>query len=495
METIVRVTNGMVRGVDLGDVVCFKGIPYAEAPFGENRMRPPVAHSRWDGVRDCLDYGPTVPKGPYAPPFDKILPEPSIPGEECLNLNVWTPRLGAKGLPVLVWIHGGSFLNGSGAVSSYDGSNFARDGVICVTINYRLGADGFLFLDDGISNLGILDQLEALSWVQDNISAFGGDPAKVTIAGESAGAMSVGTLLSLDAAKGLFRGAILESGAAHHYLSAGTAKKVAGYLAEALGIEPIRDQFRAVEVDRLVEATSVLASEPQAKPDPAKWGEVTLNLMIFEPTVDGKVLKAPPIDSIREGTGGDVSVLIGTNREEFNFFTVPTGLYDSINSAVVSFAAMAFGLDAEKLAVYQRLLSEDPQGEVFSQIAGDWFFRIPAIRLAEARQGAKAGTYLYEFRWRSPMFEGRLGSCHAIELPFVFDTLGVTTEAIDSAFVEGPQELAEEMHSAWVAFVKTLDPGWDSYSPEHRAVRLFGDESRVEVDPRGETREVWKGVR
>ncbi len=495
MEPIVKTTSGMIRGSEQAGVVSFKGIPYAAPPFGKNRMYPPIPHLSWEGVRDCMEYGPTVPKGPYQPPFDKILPEPAIAGEECLNLNVWTPGTEAKDLPVLVWIHGGSFLNGSGAVSTYDGTNFARDGVVCVTINYRLGADGFLFLDDGISNLGILDQLAALRWIQENIASFGGDPHKVTVAGESAGAMSVGTLLSLEAAKGLFRGAIMQSGAAHHYLSAATAQKVAGYLAEELGIEPVRDQFRAVEVDRLIDAISALASQPQAKPDLAKWGEITLNLMIFEPTIDAAVIKAPPIESIRAGAGDDVVVMIGTNRQEFNFFSVPTGVYEVIDSAVVVFGAMAFGLDADKLAVYQKLLADEPQGELFSQMAGDWFFRIPAIRLAEARQDAKASSYLYEFQWQSQMFDGRLGACHALELPFVFDTLGVLSEGVGPAFLEGPQELADEMHSSWVAFIKNLDPGWDSYSTDDRTVRIFGGDARIEKDPRGETREIWKGLR
>jgi para-nitrobenzyl esterase len=148
-------------------------------------------------VRDTLEYGPTVPKPPYFPPFDALLSEPAIPGEDCLNLNIWSPDLGTAKLPVMVWIHGGAFANGSSAIVSNDGGNFARDGIVCVTINYRLGVDGFLFLGNGNANLGLLDQIAALKWVQENIAAFGGDPDNVTIFGESAGAMSVGTLLSI----------------------------------------------------------------------------------------------------------------------------------------------------------------------------------------------------------------------------------------------------------------------------------------------------------
>ena len=204
MESVVKTVNGKVRGLVSGGIASFKGISYAAPPFGPNRMRPPARPEVWDGVRDVMAYGPTVPKPPYPKPYDELLPEPVIAGDDCLNLNVWTPDPGQAGLPVMVWIHGGAFVNGSGAVAHYAGDRFARDGVVCVTINYRLGCDGFLFLDDASPNRGLLDQIAALQWVQENIAAFGGDPGNVTIFGESAGGMSVATLLSMPAAEGLF---------------------------------------------------------------------------------------------------------------------------------------------------------------------------------------------------------------------------------------------------------------------------------------------------
>ena len=219
MDAVVKTRHGEVRGSVVEGVNTFKGIPYAAPPFGTQRFRPPQPVEPWSGVRDALTYGPTVLKPPYFPPFDTLLPEPAIPGEDCLNLNIWSPDLGEAQLPVMVWIHGGAFANGSGAIDMYDGSHFARDGVVCVTINYRLGIDGFLYLGDGNDNLGLLDQLAALQWVQENIAAFGGDPGNVTIFGESAGGMSVGTLLSMPRAAGLFRRAIAESGAGHHVIS------------------------------------------------------------------------------------------------------------------------------------------------------------------------------------------------------------------------------------------------------------------------------------
>src|SRR3989442_1343968 len=194
---VVTTRQEQVRGHVSDGVAAFKGIPYAAPPFGPNRFQPPRPLQSWNGVRDALDYGRVPPQPPYAPPFDQLLGDQGRPGEDCLNLNVWTPDPSGGGLPVMVWIHGGSFVRGSGALPTYDGTRFARDGVVCVTINYRLGADGFLYLGDGIVNLGLLDQIAALTWVQENIAAFGGDPHNVTIFGESAGAMSLATLIAM----------------------------------------------------------------------------------------------------------------------------------------------------------------------------------------------------------------------------------------------------------------------------------------------------------
>ena len=210
MNAVVRTQHGEVRGSVADGVNTFKGIPYAAPPFGANRLLPPQPVEPWSGVRDALAYGAKPPQLPYPPPWDVLIPERGPLGEDCLNLNIWTPDPGSAGLPVMVWIPGGMFEAGSGA--SYDGSGFAREGVVCVTMNYRVGAEGFLYLGDGNSNLGLLDQLAALEWVRENIAAFGGDPGNVTVFGQSAGAMSIGTLLSMPRAEGLFRRAILQSG-------------------------------------------------------------------------------------------------------------------------------------------------------------------------------------------------------------------------------------------------------------------------------------------
>ena len=226
MNAIVKTRYGEVRGCVIDGVNTFKGIPYAAPPFGANWLRPPQPVEPWNGVRDALAFGPKAPSLPFSPPENALVPELAVPGEDCLNLNIWSHDLASAKQPVMVWIAGGGFeYHGTGATPFYDGRRFARDGIVCVTINYRVGANGFLYLDDGNANFGLLDQVAALEWVQQNIAAFGGDPENVTVFGESAGGMSVGTLLSMPRAQGLFRRAIAQSGAAHHVSSAATAKR------------------------------------------------------------------------------------------------------------------------------------------------------------------------------------------------------------------------------------------------------------------------------
>jgi para-nitrobenzyl esterase len=489
MEPVVTTVYGKVRGQESGGVASFKGIPYAAPPFGQNRMRPPVRPAAWDGARDATAYGPTVPKPPYPEPYDALLPEPVIAGDDCLNLNVWTPDPGGAGLPVMVWIHGGAFVNGSGGIAQYAGDRFARDGVVCVTINYRLGCDGFLFLDDATPNRGLLDQIAALQWVQENIAAFGGDPGNVTIFGESAGAMSVTTLLSMPAAAGLFRRAIPQSGAGHHVLPADTARVVSAELARRLGVAATREDFAAVPVDRLVAAQAQLSADIVRNPDPGRWREVSANAMAFEPVVDGQILPARPIDGIAGGNGRGVDLLVGTNRDEEALFFVPAGVADAIDDATLQAVAGAHGLDAAGVALYRTGVAS--AGNALMDLMTDWFFRIPAIRLAEKHHGE---AYMYEFAWESPLFGGRLGACHALEIGFVFDTLDA--EGGEELYGSSPSAaLAATMHRAWVEFARSGRPGWAAYDLDTRATMTFDLDSTVVHDPRPEQRVLWEGIR
>ena len=491
MDTVVSTRQGKVRGRTSEGVASFKGIPYAAPPFGANRFQPPRPVEAWDGVRDALAYGPTVLKPPYFPPFDVLLPEPAIPGEDSLNLNIWAPDPARHGLPVMVWIHGGAFANGSGAISVYDGTHFARDGVVCVTINYRLGVDGFLALDDGIVNLGLLDQVAALEWVQENIAAFGGDPGNVTIFGESAGGMSVGTLLSMPRAEGLFHRAIAQSGAGHHAISLQTAKRVGFYLAEKLGIEPTREAFAAVPFDSLLQAQIAISADVFNRPDPALWGEVSGNQMPFEPVIDGDILPALPIQRINT----NVDVLIGTNTDEERLFMVPNGNIDLVTQEALTATIAAYGLPVEKtLAVYRSSRPDATPGDLLEAIITDWFFRIPAIRLAEAHTAGPGATYMYEFAWRSPQFAGRLGACHSLEIAFAFDNLD-DQENEPLMGTDAPRQLADTMHRAWVNFAASGEPGWPQYDLRRRATMRFDTTSEVVDDPGSAERELWEGYR
>jgi para-nitrobenzyl esterase len=493
---VVTTRHGRVRGRVADGVAAFKGIPYAGPPFGPNRFQPPRPPESWDGVRDALEYGRVAPQAPYAPPFDQLLGDQGRPGQDCLNLNVWTPDPTGGGLPVMLWIHGGSFVRGSGAVQAYDGTRFARDGVVCVTINYRLGADGFLYLGDGIANRGLLDQIAALEWVQENIRAFGGDPARVTIFGESAGAFSVATLLSMPRAEGLFQRAIAQSGAGHHTSSLATAQLVGRNLADKLGVAPTMPSIAAVPLDRLVQAQAELGQELAVRPDPVRWGEVAANAMIFEPVVDGEVVPARPIERIAAGARGGMDLMVGTTTEEWRFFLVPGGAIDRVTDDRLSTMARVMGLDVEQaLQVYRTSRPQATAGDLLAALITDWFFRIPAIRLAEAHAKNGGSTHMYEFAWRSPLFEGRFGAAHAVEIGFVFDNLGLSG-GMGLTGGAPPQALADAMHRAWVAFASSGAPGWSPYDSQVRTVMRFdGAGNAVVMDPAGNERRLYDSIR
>ncbi|MFK4188571.1 carboxylesterase/lipase family protein [Streptomyces sparsogenes] len=482
--TVCVTAQGAVRGrMSAAGVASFLGVPYAAPPFGPRRFRAPAPPEPWPGIRDATACGPTAPHAPYAPPYDALVPDEVVPGEDCLNLNIWTPapEPGA-GLPVMVWLHGGAFSNGAGSVPAYDGSTFARDGVVCVTLNYRLGADGFLHLPGAPDNRGLLDQVAALNWIRANIASFGGDPDQVTVFGESAGAMSIGLLLSTGRARGLFRRAILQSGACHHFLRPASAALIASRLAGKLGIEPTPGSFAAVPLTDLLTAQAELRAEAGARPDPALWGEAALNMMPFEPVASDLVLPGPDCG---------VDLLIGSNQEEYRFFLVPTQRLEAVGESRLRAGTAAYGLDPDRaLPLYRATRPGASPGELLAAVATDWFYRIPAIRLAEA----VPGSYLYEFAWRSPRFGARLGACHTLELGFVFDRLQ------DPSYTplvgdHPPQALADAMHRAWISFAITGDPGWPPYDPATRTTRVFAADPALRDDPREAERRLWEGVR
>ncbi|HXO58989.1 MAG TPA: carboxylesterase family protein, partial [Candidatus Acidoferrum sp.] len=347
-----------------------------------------------------------------------------------------------------------------------------------------------------IANRGLLDQIAALEWVRENIEAFGGDPVKVTIFGESAGAFSVATLLSMPRAKGLFARAIAQSGAAQHTSSAATAQMIGRNLADKLGVAPAMTAIGAVPLERLVAAQAELAIELAIRPDPARWGEVAANGMMFEPVVDGEVVPARPIERIVAGAGAGVDLMLGTTSEEWRFFLVPGGAIDRVTDDRLAMTARVMGLDVEHaLPVYRTSRPQASAGDLLGALITDWFFRIPAIRLAEAHASNGGSPYVYEFAWRSPLFDGRFGAAHAVEIGFVFDNLG-RDGAMTLAGNAPPQVLADAMHRAWVAFATSGTPGWSPYDKDERSVMRFdGTGGTVVMDPAADERRLWDGIR
>ena len=509
--------RGELRGSAAGGIYTFRGVPYAAPPVGSNRLRPPQPVTPWAGVRDATELGPEPPQ--VAPPatggpvegaaedwedvgaaFAAV--DRAAPSGDCLNLNLWTPDPGAAGLPVMVWIQGGMFELSSTA--AYDGSRFARDGVVCVVINWRPGAEGFLYLGDGIANLGLLDQVAALQWVRENIAAFGGDPGNVTVFGESAGAMSIGMLLSMPKAEGLFSRAILQSGAAHQVTPAGDALRIAGYLAAKLGVPATREAIAGAGVGRLLAAQTELKAELLADPDPERWGQsVVASVMPWQPVIDGDVLPGPPIERIAAGSGGNVDVMVGTNTDDWRLFLAVSGAITRITEEILTGPVRdygyqclaAYGMPAGAASsAYREKYPTSTPGDLLAAVQTDWWMRIPAIRLADAHATAStsAGTYMYEFAWASP----GLGAVHALEVPFVFDTASPDAPLFGPLLGnDPPQQLARAMHAAWVAFASTGDPGWPRYDPGRRATMRFNTTSRVVDDPRRWERDLWAGIR
>jgi para-nitrobenzyl esterase len=376
--------------------------------------------------------------------------------------------------PVIVFLHGGAFVRGSGAISTYDGAGFARAGVVAVTINYRLGIDGFLWMGEGTANLGLLDQIAALEWVRDNIEQFGGDPKNVTLMGESSGAMSACTLLAVPAASGLFARIIAQSGAARCVLTSATALLVGIRMAEMLKVDATREAIGAAPPGDVLECQLRLAQEIAAEQDASRWSELTRTLMPFEPVVDGAVLPVAPVEALGSGASGDVEILIGTNADEGNFFFLPPDSVDRLDSGGLDRVMRARGYPRETLAIYRRAHPQASPAELAACMMTDAFYLEPALEVASLH----ANTHLYRFDWRSPAFEGRMGACHALELPFVFNA--VYDEAYSTLLGSSPPALlATSMNRTWAEFALTGELSWPRYHHEQPVARIFGDDDDV----------------
>ncbi|HEY1962636.1 MAG TPA: carboxylesterase family protein, partial [Rhizomicrobium sp.] len=391
---------GRLLGLRTGDILAFKGIPYGMPPVGPLRWRMPEPVEPWAGVRDATQFGPICPQAPTQ--IEALLGgNLGEQSEDCLNLNVWTPGCDDAKRPVMVWIHGGAFIIGAGSQGIYNGRHLATRDCVVVTINYRLGAFGFLNLADategrlpGTGVEGIADQILALHWVKQNIAAFGGDPDNITIFGESAGGMSVAALLSSPAAQGLFHKAIAQSGAAHiGHAREHSAAVARAFVAELGATDAEASAVAELSYGRLVSAQIALLAEARDGSDSRKLGRVA-----FQPTIDGTVLAGRPIDAIRFGAARGIPLLAGTTKDEWRLFSAASPSVRLMSrSAFEQRVRKLAGDDADAmLAAY----SEGTTFDRFNAMMTDRVFTVPAIRMLEA-QDAFAPAYAYRFDWRS----------------------------------------------------------------------------------------------
>ena len=495
-DVIVETTHGKIRGYSRRGVIKFKGIPYAAPPVGELRFKPPAPFEPWSGVRDATKYSPVSIQPPSN--LENMFAEPMPQSEsDCLTLNIWTQNYKDDKRPVMFWIHGGGFITGNGA--SLDGARLVlRGDVVVVSINYRLGYFGFLYMPDmpdTTANAGLLDMVAALEWVRDNISKFGGDPNNVTIFGESAGGMAVSSLLAFPSAKGLFHRAIPQSGAANKFgYNPDAAIKVYEELIQKFGVEK-----GDIEALRKVPAEKFIV--PQMDMTEFRAGGLRVG-----PVVDKKTLPDHPLEAISKGFAKDIDVFIGSNLDENKLFLMWTpkafelteeGLNRTVN-AFMRFTKQKESKAKEIIDTY-RELRKTPRN-IADAILSDFTFRIPSIRLAEEQSKYQKNIYMYLFTWQSPLDGGKYGAMHALELSFVFGLLGNRDIGIVPGRTEETQRLSEQMMDAWIAFARSGNPNHKNipelppYDKKNRATILFDKEVTVETDPYGNERATWDGI-
>jgi len=496
----VRATTeyGDVEGVMESGATVFRNIPFAAPPFGARRFRPPQPPEKWHGVRDATVSGPAAPQPRLegGDVVDEVYYNSAITGEDCLTLEIWTPEPGANSLPVMVWIHGGGYMIGCGSARAHSGRTFARDGIVHVALNYRLGVDGFVYLGEGTDNLGLRDQVAGLEWVQRNIAAFGGDPSNVTIFGQSGGGVSIINLLAMPSARGLFARAIAQSGSPVGSVLPDEATRVTRRLAKRLGIAPTRTGFESTTVAQTVAQTLPFALDFV---NPFRTGSQAFMLSPYRAVHGTPTLPEPPIAAAAAATS--IPMITGTTRNETIGFLKILGRFDGINPFVGWYFQRMLGVKRAMKDAYRSGPRKITNTLAIVEAAWtDWAFRMPSLRLVETRveTAPAVPTWLYEFRWESPGFPAGLGSFHSLEMPFMRDELATLRTIPGSELWVGdhpPAGLATTVHAAWVSFARTGDPGWPAYDLATRKTMIFDATSEVVSDAAAPERQAWKGHR
>ena len=493
---IIELDTGKLQGyIDRG-IEIYKGIPYAEPPVGNFRFNIPEPKNSWSSVLEATRFGPDAPQAPS--PFTPQ-PAPQQSEEDCLTLNIWTPKADDKKRPVMFWIHGGSYK--TGGANRYDGIPLATRGdIVVVIINYRLGPFGFLYLPNvpGISaNVGLLDQIAALKWVKKNIVRFGGDPNNITVFGESAGAGSICSLIGMPAAKGLFNRIIPQSGSTNPlgYLK-GRAIATTQKLFSLLKVEKDDiDSFRKLSTEDIIKA--------QIRMDAQVLKAGNAFAMGYSPIIDGSTMPKHPLKVVLDGETKNIELLHGTNKDEMRLWELwYPGVKDSEDLfKKVNLLLKIAGQSEDKTKEVINIYSETRKNptEIFSAIFTDTYFRVPSIRFAEMQAKIQSDTYMYMFTYPSPVRKGSLGSIHAIEIPFVFGTLDMPRNALFPESNEETETLSKKMMDAWISFSHTGNPNhndipeWPQYKKE-RATMMFGKDVKVINDPYGKERALWDDI-
>ncbi|HEY5784527.1 MAG TPA: carboxylesterase family protein [Microlunatus sp.] len=486
----VRTAVGRLRGSREAGIAVFRGIPFAEPPVGGLRFAEPRPAPGWTGVREAVAFGPPPPQGGHFG-MDVLASDPT--GDDWLTLNVWSPDPGPDaGLPVMVWIQGGAYVIGMSGLPEYDGVRLARDGgVVVVTFNHRVGVEGFAQIEGAQANRGLLDQVAALEWVHDHIRAFGGDPDRVTVFGQSAGGGSVAALLAMDRASGLFRRAIAQS-MPGTFFSPDLAADIAATCAAELGLGPTVADLAAVDPRRLSAAADTVGVTMDQRVD--RWGRPAYRLIPFSPVVDGEVLAVTPWQALIDGAGRDVDLLVGHTRDEQRLFTALDGLLGEVSEeqAAQALQILAPGPDGDR--GYRDAFPSAGPDELYELVHSDWLFRMPSLQLAEAQTAAGRRAHVYELAWPAPGLGGVFGACHGLDVPLVFGNLDRGQPAMLIGDAPSPEALAlsAQMLSAWASYATHGDPGWPAYDTEQRPVQRFDTESAVVAYPEERSRRIWQ---
>ena len=490
---IIELPGGKIQGFIEEGIEIFKGVPYAEPPIGDYRFNEPDSKKSWSGVLEAFEFGPDAPQ---AASFFAPKPAPKQSEEKCLSLAIWTPGTDDKKRPVMFWIHGGSYK--TGGANRYNGIPLAkRNGVVFISINYRLGPLGFLYMKDKTANVGLLDQICALKWVKDNVSAFGGDPSNVTIFGESAGAGAICSLLGMPKANGLFKRIIPQSGASSPLgFRIPRVAEATKRLTSLLGLE-------SDDIDGLRKVSAEDIMKAQTKMDELLMTGGVAFAFGYSPLIDGKTLPKHPLKVIESGERSEIDILIGTNRDEMRLWNLwYPGVSDEKD--LKKRVATLLGTSGNDVKLVDRVIQTYKKGrenltDTYTAINTDSFFRIPAIRVAEAQMKHNSNTYMYMFTYPSPMEGGKLGSCHALEIPFVHGTLNMPRNALFPPSNNETETISRKMMDAWSSFAKTGNPNhndipeWHAYS-NNRTTIMFDTKVEVLNDPFGEERAIWDDI-